>query len=164
LEVQGTPGLSDALAGAEPTTRSMADLGIDGLHVLVAGTVPPNPAELLASPAMRSILDDLTARSDLVVLDSSALLGLADSLELVRLSDLTLLVTRTQVSRKRTVQAALERIQQVGGKVSGAVLNDVGGSRHTDAYTFSAGSPPPKDIVNGQGATPRAESAKHSAR
>lgn len=124
FSVQPAAGLSDVLVGTTAIRDALATTGIEGLVVLPAGTIPPNPAELLASDSMRGLVLELTTRFDLVIFDSSPVLGVADTLELAPLADSSLLVTRPGLARKRTVQAALQRIQRVGGTISGGVLND----------------------------------------
>lgn len=118
-------GLSDLLASGEPVHDYMLDVGVPNLMVLPGGQTPPNPAELLASPGMRAIVDDLTSAYDLVLIDSSPVMRVADSLELVRYADLVLLVSRSGVSHWRHVQAVPDRVRKVGGVVAGVVLNDV---------------------------------------
>ena len=118
-------GLSDLLASGEPVRDHLLDVGVPNLVLLPGGQTPPNPAELLASPAMRAILNDLTRDHELVIIDSSPVMRVADSLELVRSADLVLLVARSGVSHWRHVQAVPDRIRKVGGVVSGVVLNDV---------------------------------------
>jgi Mrp family chromosome partitioning ATPase len=75
------------------------DVGVEGLRVLAGGTIPPNPAELLASPATRSILNELASSSDVVVVDTAPILPVADTLELVTPQSLVLIVARKGVSR-----------------------------------------------------------------
>jgi succinoglycan biosynthesis transport protein ExoP len=94
----------------------------DELYVLTAGTVPPNPADLLFSPKMAAIVGNLVKRSDLVIIDAPPILGLSDAPILSRLADGTLLViTANQVTRK-SASAALKRIRAMGSNVVGAAL------------------------------------------
>lgn len=130
-------GLSDLLADGGPAFPHLHEVGLDDLRVLAAGSTPPNPAELLASPLMAGILDDLARHADLVIVDSAPLLRVADSLELVDQMDLLVLVARRKVSRMRNVSASIDRVRQVGGNLSGCVLNDVD-TRHT---TYGYGYP-----------------------
>jgi len=79
----------------------------------------------MAAPRWGSLLTELRATFDLVVIDSAPVLPVVDTLEIVRGSDLTLLVVRRDVSRKRQLAAAIDRIEQVGGVVDGVVFCDV---------------------------------------
>ncbi len=158
--VTGLPGLSDVLATGAPVGSHLLDVGIDGLAILAGGAMPPNPAELLASPALRSVLSELTAEADLVVLDSAPLLRVADTLELVPQVDVVLLVIRRGISRLRMVSSAVERVRHVGGNVAGAVYNDVEGRGAGGGYGYGYGDrqqavPPP--AASGQRQGPVAE-------
>lgn len=127
-------GLSDVLAAEVPIREALLDVGVEGMWVLPAGTKPPNPAELLASPRMRELLDYLRGGSDLVVLDAPPVLAVADSLEMARHVDATLVVVRANQSRRRNLQHALERLEGVGAAVSGIVVNDL--NAKSAAYTY----------------------------
>ncbi len=119
------PGLSDALAAGDSADNYLVDVGVANLRVLPGGSVPPNPAELIASSSARELLRRLGDTCDLVILDSAPLLRVADSLELIPNVDLVLMVARNGVSRLRLLATATDRIAQVGGKLSGTVFNDV---------------------------------------
>ncbi len=118
-------GLSDVLNGTTTLREALTDVGVANLVVLPAGTAESNPAAMLTSAQLTKVFDDLQGQFDLVVLDSSAILAVADSLNMVRHCDLTLLVVRDGVTRGRRLSSALERIEQIGGTVAGIVLNDV---------------------------------------
>ncbi|MBA2446166.1 MAG: polysaccharide biosynthesis tyrosine autokinase [Nocardioidaceae bacterium] len=135
----GSAGLSDVLATGGAVHDHVLDVGIANLRVLPGGSVPPNPAELLASPGAQDLLSQLSQDCDLLILDSAPILRVADSLELVTHVDLVLLVARNAVSRLRNVSAAVDRVQQAGGELSGAVFNDV----DARASSFSDGYHPP---------------------
>lgn len=117
------PGLSDLLASGEDADSSLIDVGIERLRLLPAGTIPPNPTELLASPRMRLILAELASEADLVVLDTPPALLVADTLELVGAVDLTLVVARRGVSHRRAVTSVVERLRQLGAEAIGGVVN-----------------------------------------
>ncbi len=127
-------GLSDLLAEDLPVTSNLHDVGVDNLRLLSAGRVPPNPAELLASPRMRGIFDQLADDADLIIVDSAPVLNVADTLELVRTVDLILVVAKRGVSRLRSVHTAAARIRQVGGSPAGAVLNHAERRRTSYGY------------------------------
>lgn len=130
-------GLSDLLAAGGPAEPHLHEVGLDDLRVLAAGSIPPNPAELLASPLMTGILDDLAQHADLVVVDTAPVLRVADSLELIDQINLLLLVARRKISRLHQVSAAVDRIRQVGGSVSGAAFNDVDTRDSTYRYGYT---------------------------
>lgn len=127
-----TTGLTDALLSPEDLQDHLISVGIDNLEVLLAGTSPPNPHELLASPAMRALHRAAVLRADLVVYDTPAILAVPDALELARHVDVVLLVGRIASTGRRQVSAAIERMGQVGADVAGTVLNYI--DSRTDYY------------------------------
>jgi polysaccharide biosynthesis transport protein len=131
-------GLSDLLAGGGPALPHLHEVGLDELRVLAVGSIPPNPAELLASPLMAGILNDLARHADLVIVDSAPVLRVADSLELIDQVDLLLLVARRKVSRMHSVSAAVDRIRQVGGNLAGCAFNDVDTRESSYGYGYPA--------------------------
>ena len=125
LSVPEGPGLADVLAGTTPADKALVNGHLDNLGVLPAGDPPDDPAELLASPKLAEVLDSVADTADLVVVDSPAVLSAADTLELARRADLTMIAVREDVSRVRNVTEAVRRLGQVGANVAGVVLVDV---------------------------------------
>ena len=134
-----SPGLSDVLASGDSADDYLLDVGIRNLRVLAGGSIPPNPAELLASTAAAAVLRSLRDNADLLIVDSAPVLRVADALELMTTADLVLLVARRGVSHMRAIAATVERISQAGGRVSGSVLNDI--DSRASAYTYGYHAP-----------------------
>ncbi len=95
----------------------------DNLRVVTTGPLPPNPAELLGSRRMRTVLERLKAEGDLLILDSPPIQAVTDGAILSSFLDATLLVIDARRSRRRTVRPACETLTRAGAKVLGAVLN-----------------------------------------
>jgi capsular exopolysaccharide synthesis family protein len=128
-------GLSDLLLSGGSLVDQTLDVGVDNLRVLPAGTVPPNPNELLASPAMQALHHQILSQVDLVIYDTPAVLAVPDALELGRHVDFAVLVGRAGSTGRRQLQAAIERLTQVGTDVAGTVLNDISGK--ADGYYYA---------------------------
>jgi capsular exopolysaccharide synthesis family protein len=92
------------------------------LSVLMAGQIPPNPAELLATGAMDRILSKATSEYDHVVIDGPPILGLADAPLLARTVEATVLVVESGRTRATQARHAVERLLAVRAHVIGAVL------------------------------------------
>ncbi|MEO8330319.1 MAG: polysaccharide biosynthesis tyrosine autokinase, partial [Candidatus Nanopelagicales bacterium] len=124
--ISQVPGLSDLLVSDVPTERCLSEVvDVSNLRVLPAGAARPDPAELLATARMRAVLLDLADIADLVIVDSPSILGVADSLELVPLVDLTVLVVKAGTSRRRVLTDAVERVHRLSGTLPDIVLNGV---------------------------------------
>jgi polysaccharide biosynthesis transport protein len=130
-----TSGLTDVLLSGDDLREHVVNVGVDNLRVLPAGTIPPNPHELLASPAMRALEREVMRRADLVIYDSPAVLAVPDALELGRHADVSILVGRAGSTSRRQLTAAVERLEQVGTHVAGTVLNGI--DSKTDGYYYS---------------------------
>jgi tyrosine-protein kinase len=128
-ELFGLPndhGLSTLMAGNETTYESVTHAtDVNGLRVLTSGPLPPNPAELLASPRMRAILAGLLEHVDLVVIDSPPLQAVTDAAVLSSLVDGTILVVAAGRTRRDSLVRGRDALQRVGANVLGALLNGV---------------------------------------
>lgn len=120
-----SPGLSDLLVSTQAVTDVLRPVGPDDLRLLTTGVPPPNPAALLGSARMRQVLADLQEACDLVVVDSTPLLTVADSLELAALADIVLTVTREGLSRRRQLSAVNESLRHLAVRCTGVVVNSV---------------------------------------
>lgn len=122
-------GLADVLDGGCSVQDTLVDVQADNLLLLPAGDAGSNAAGLLTSPRLARLLTELRGEADLVVVDSAAVLPVADALELARACDLTVLVARSKMSRGRDLGETIQRIDRVGGSTAGVVLNAVESER-----------------------------------
>jgi capsular exopolysaccharide synthesis family protein len=108
--------------------------GVDGLSVITTGWLPPNPAELLGSKKMQAILQALTEKADMVLVDTPPTLAVTDAAVLAPTVDGVLLVVRPGKTRGRALRQTMEQLRQVGANIVGVVLNDV--STHRSIYGY----------------------------
>lgn len=134
LGLEGSVGLTTVLAGQAEVEEVVQEWGRSGLSVLPSGSVPPNPGELLGSPAMRRLLAELRARYDYVVIDTPPLLPVADAAIVSSLVDGTVVVAHAGRVRRAQLAQALSNLERVSAPVSGLVLNRV--RRDEEAYTY----------------------------
>lgn len=128
------PGLSNYLSGIDVDNgeRDITDIAdyvqdteVDNLFVMPAGNIPPNPSELLISPQMVDLLEQLKDLCDIVIIDGTPNELVTDSLILTRLVDSTIIVTASKQTKKDNLRRAIQNIQNVGGKIAGVVVNKV---------------------------------------
>lgn len=120
--IEGGVGLSDVLAGRIAASEAMQRWGRGTLFVLPAGTVPPNPAELLGSSAMSSLIGELKRAFDIILIDAPPVLLVTDAAVIANRADGALLVAaagRTTVPR---LTAAVESIEKIDAKVLGTIV------------------------------------------
>ena len=107
----------------ELVNKYIKETGIKNLNLITSGTVPPNSAELLASPRLEELIKDLTVFYDVVILDGASALIRTDSLILARNINSTILVSNLNKTDKDDLWQVKKDIQNVGGRIIGNVLN-----------------------------------------
>ena len=127
--VEAPRGLSHLLAGQKLKVR--VDTAEPNLRIIGAGAVPPNPAELLASPRAATIWQQLRQQADLVIVDTPPVLSVADALEISHHADWVLLTVRYRQSREHQLLAALERLHRVGSPMTGVVWSGITGDEQS---------------------------------
>ena len=120
---QGRPGLSELLTGQCTVDDVLAPVEGRALTVLPAGTLPPNPTELLASAEMRLLFAEAAERFDYVVVDSPAAFGVADPLVLSTLVEGVVVVARQGTTRRRFLKKLHARLARAHAPLVGIVLN-----------------------------------------
>ncbi len=134
-------GLSSLLSGQATLMEAIQDPGVKGLRVMAGGPIPPNPAELLGSVAMKQLLEQAAEAADWVILDGPPVLGLADASVLATLSDAVLLVVN-EATNRRVLAHARDQLAKVRSRVVGAVLNNFGPATsyyyYADYYAYTS--------------------------
>jgi receptor protein-tyrosine kinase len=116
-------GLTNLLTGTADLEDVVQRHATEGLSVIGAGPVPPNPGELLSSSQMRVVLEKLRADNDFVLVDAPPLLPVADAIGLAAYTDGALLSVRYGGTRREQLAAAAGRLERVGARTLGLVLN-----------------------------------------
>jgi tyrosine-protein kinase len=114
---------------------SVVSTQFSGLSLLSAGTLPPNPGELLAHRQAAGLVRAMERDFDTVVIDTPPVSVVADSLNLAASASATVLVIEAGRTNAREVLRALEALRGVGANVIGVVLNKAGG-RSGDYYSY----------------------------
>ena len=99
---------------------------LPGLTVVSAGPIPPNPAELLSSRSFSEFIDQVRRREfDYVLVDTTPIQLVSDALTIAQQSDGVLLVFDAQNTSKGSVQQSVGKLEGVGARVLGTVMNNV---------------------------------------
>jgi tyrosine-protein kinase len=119
-------GLTSVLLGDNTLEEVLVPVpGIDRLTLLPAGPILPNPAELLNGNRVRDIFNRLGGHFDLVLVDSPPVLPVTDAAILSQYADATLMLAAAGQTRRADLHRAAEKLDQVGTKLLGIVLNKV---------------------------------------
>jgi len=141
FDLPNRAGLSDLFresVSLTDVTRSWKD---STLSIITSGSIPPNPADLLASKKMESILVSAKQIADIVIVDAPPFL-VADASILASRVDGILLVIRPGKTPMDAALSTLEQMKRSGGRIVGVVMNRIprnrpyyyGGYRHYTAY------------------------------
>jgi polysaccharide biosynthesis transport protein len=125
FSVPRSPGLTELIIGSVDLDQAVHETQVPNLFVMGSGQFPPNPSELLGSPAMREILAEAKEKFDVVLFDSPPLLAVTDAAVLSTMVDGTVLVVRMGSTAREAARLAIARLRQVHARVLGALLNDV---------------------------------------
>jgi succinoglycan biosynthesis transport protein ExoP len=120
--VRSETGLSSLLAGAATANQVVMDTDDERLKVILAGPLPPNPAELLSGSRLLSMLTVAAEHYDQVIVDGPPVLGIADAPLLANVVSGTLLVVQAGQTRIKTAQAALKRLAVARAHVIGGLM------------------------------------------
>jgi len=135
LGLEGSAGLSTVLIGQAELRDVVQPVGMERLDVLTSGTVPPNPNELLGSSAMEELLEEATMRYDIVIIDAAPMLPVTDAAVLSQFVGGVVVVAESERVRRAEIDRSMGKLEAVGAKVVGVVLNRVRGSASAqDAY------------------------------
>jgi tyrosine-protein kinase Etk/Wzc len=142
FEAEQSPGLSEYLQGIVPLDSTVVMTKVPRLLLIPAGRVPPNPAELLGSDRMDTMLRLLRRYFEAIVVDSPPVLAVTDAAVLAHKVGNALLVVRPGQTHRHAADEAISRLRMVGARVHGVVVNDSdGGASYGYAQTYYGARP-----------------------
>lgn len=136
LGVPHQKGLSDVLGGKLSVDDVIHPVsGLDNMHYMGRGDIPPNPAELLMHPRFAQMLQEMSGKYDLVIVDTPPILAVTDPALVATHAGSSLLVTRFGVNQAKEIELTLQRFEQNGVQIKGAIFNAVE-KRATGYYSY----------------------------
>ena len=122
-------GLSNILVNDCEISEALYKTKYKNLDVVLTGSTPPNPTELLSSDGMQTFLDEVSKNYDYIILDTPPVNLVTDAVILSRLVNGVIIVCRQYVTEKKMLMSAVEKLKFVDAKILGIVLNDVATSK-----------------------------------
>jgi len=119
-----SPGVTEVLAGDVSLAEALHITDIENISLLSAGTIPPNPAELLCSDRMRDLLAGLRETYDIVIIDAPPVIPVTDAPLLSAFTDMVVVVIESGRIPARAAQRMKELLMSVQAPVAGFVIND----------------------------------------
>lgn len=136
LGVSHVSGLSDVLSGKLAVGDAIhAVSGLEQMHYMTRGDIPPNPSELLMHPRFVRMLEELSTQYDLIIVDTPPILAVTDAAIVSSHAGSTLMVTRFGVNQPKEILLSMKRFEQNGVQVKGAIFNAVE-RRATGYYSY----------------------------
>jgi succinoglycan biosynthesis transport protein ExoP len=147
------PGLSEILLGNCPwheAVQTVTDMivgkmsleevlltpGLDNLHFIPAGSIPPNPAELMESKRLKVFVEEAQSEYELLLFDSPPILSTADAVILGSKMDGVLLVYRVGTVSRGLLKRATAQLEQVNSRILGVILNGMKPEVSPDFHNF----------------------------
>jgi non-specific protein-tyrosine kinase len=137
FDARNTPGFTDMMRDdALMSKPPLQETGIPNLSLLPSGTIPPNPAELLASRRMSEVIAALQQHAEMILFDAPPVIAVTDAAVLSSKVDAVLLVISAGKTKREHAKKAKALLEKVNARLIGAVLNNVKGE--TSLYQYYA--------------------------
>lgn len=115
----------DQMENLEKARKYIKETSIPNLHIMQNGTIPPNPAELISSKNMKQLVNLLKNMYDIVLIDGTSSILVADSIALSSMVDSTILVAENRKTKINDLKKVKKLIEDVNGNILGVILNRV---------------------------------------
>jgi receptor protein-tyrosine kinase len=125
LGLNHSPGLSDVLKGNVQLDATLLNPNIANLTVVLAGKGPKNPAELLNSKKMQSLIASFRSRFDYILIDAPPVMPLTDACILGAMADGVILVVQAGRTQREIIKHAENRLYQARAKTLGYIMTNV---------------------------------------
>jgi tyrosine-protein kinase len=140
FNLNGGPGLTSIAAGEVHLADALNEIDVhrepaaEGgrLEVLTAGSIPPDPGELLSSAVVSNVLFALKRRADVVLIDSPPILAVGDAMTIATQADALLLVVEMNTVRRETLTEARRMLDACPARALGLVATERNGARGHD--------------------------------
>jgi capsular exopolysaccharide synthesis family protein len=148
FEIERTPGLLDYLSGSATVDEVLRATNNDRLWLVPRGAAHAHAAELLMTPAVPKLMEELQGRFNAIIVDSSPLGAGIDPFVLGAATINMLLVFRAGESNRKLAAAKLKLLSRLPINVLGVVLNDVsiGGDFQYYAYSYADSTDPSQTL------------------
>ncbi len=136
LNLRNEKGLSDYLVGSATMDEIIQPLRNEGLQLITAGTISPNPSELLSSERFRELLDKCGLRFDRIVIDVPPVLYIPDGLIVAKVVHTGILVCGAGMVHKKTIKQVKDKFDSIGYAFIGSIINRADFDRQGYLYRY----------------------------
>lgn len=136
LKTENTDGLSNILAGMS-TFKECVNQVAENLYLLSSGRIPPNPSELLGSPAFEELMKSVSPEYNCIIIDTPPMNVVSDTLIAARIAAGIVLVVRDGQTQNDEIKQAISSAKFANIKILGAIIN---GNKQSNAIGYKSGS------------------------
>ena len=122
---QTVKGFSHYLSGQCAFTEAVYMTNVRNLHMIFAGPVPPNPAELLGSNAFKIVIEKMKTVYDYIIIDTPPLGSVIDAAVIANECDGSILVVKSGEISRRFARKIVDQLRMADCPILGAILNSV---------------------------------------
>ena len=157
-------GLTNVLKGQVEIGSVLHKVSGTKMSILLAGSIPPNPSELLSSPNMKSLVEELETKFDYVIYDTPPVFLVTDAVALGKYMDGAVFVIKHNTTDKNVVIQAKKNLEAGGVKILGAIYSSYNAkqassySKYSNYYYYEYYSSDNED----KSSKPRSRHARHS--
>ena len=130
LAINNAPGITNYLSSMNSLDEIIRDTQFPNLKVVTAGSLAPNPSEMLSSETFKEFIEQMEQQFDYIIIDTTPLNVVADALPLIKLSDGVVLVVREKITTYTDLDAAIKKLELIDAKILGFIYNGVAVSNH----------------------------------
>jgi capsular exopolysaccharide synthesis family protein len=140
--IEPLPGLTDIILGSyrwHDTLRTITDImlgdmdvdevmqtpGLDNLHIIPCGHIPPNPAELINSESLAHFFEDVKEEYNVVLIDLPPILNAAETAVVSAKVDAVIMVYKAGSTARGALRRAKDQLEHVRANITGIVLNEL---------------------------------------
>ena len=140
LCVSREQGLSDVISNRITLQEAIREIPQINIDFISTGAIPPNPSELLLHDRFSALLEVLTSKYDLIIIDSPPILAVTDAAIIGKMVGATFMVVKAGLHPKRELKQSISRLSQSGSELKGIVFNDMAriSSRYVYQYSYKS--------------------------
>jgi len=134
LGIKAEKGLADLISNGAKVDDTLLNIGIDNLSILPAGKAPHNPAELLGSAKVGSLINTLKSKFDYIIFDTPPIIHVTDAGVLGVQTDGAIMVIQANRTQKGVIKHAEGLLRQAQVETLGYILTNI--QYHIPAYIY----------------------------
>ncbi len=134
LDYDRSKGVSSVIVGQHTLQEAMIQSDYPNLWILPCGPIPPSPTELLQTDGFHKFFRELEESFDAIIFDTPPILSVTDAAVLSAYVDGCILISSSGSTTWNALRAARYKLESVGGRIFGCVLNKFSDRDRTYAY------------------------------